>query len=269
MANDPFYARRRLREVRSALISNKSLAPSGPAYEAVRSFFQDIARHVANKRREDPEEAFLFLVRTMGELVKQHADAAYAPFGHANPFATNTTRQAPKAPDTPVSTPPVGTPPVVVPPAQPVQQRTRIWKYPIINKPPQAGTGSMPYFAREYSALKMFGYTVGKTEGWSKRRREDFLADFMESDLPAHVAKTFGDEYGAPMSTERLRKIANVIASNASNFFRNDPRRYRAAIEDWESDLGFLHKQYYEGKGMKFMPWPSTRPLREKASCRT
>ncbi|WP_157935829.1 hypothetical protein [Paracoccus zhejiangensis] len=105
----------------------------------------------------------------------------------------------------------------------------------------------------------MFGYTVGKTDGWRPTERRRFLSNFIELQLPSIVEDTFGDEYGAPMTAQRLRKVANVIASNASNFYRNDPRRYENAISDWEDDLSFLKKEYYERAGMKFQPWPTTR----------
>lgn len=106
----------------------------------------------------------------------------------------------------------------------------------------------------------MFGYTVGKTHGWSRAKRRAFLTDFIEMNLPSIVAKTFGDEYGRPLTSDRLRKVATVIATNASNFYRNDARKYEVAIADWEQDLLFLRDRYYEGMGLKFMPWPSTRP---------
>jgi hypothetical protein len=42
--------------------------------------------------------------------------------------------------------------------------------------------------------------------------------------------------------------------------YRSDPRRYRFAIADWESDLGFLKKTFYDGdEGLMFNPWPVSR----------
>ena len=135
------------------------------------------------------------------------------------------------------------------------------WKWPIINNaPPGVAPASLDggVFS-EFSALKMFGYTVGKTKGWPKADRQAFLHDFMAMPLPPIVKSTFGGEYGEPLSTDRLRKVANVIANNASLRSRNDPKRYAAAIADWEADLAYLKREFYEGKGLKFQPWPSSR----------
>ncbi len=70
---------------------------------------------------------------------------------------------------------------------------------------------------------------------------------------------TFDGEYGDPMTTTRLQKVANVIASNASNFLKNDPKRYHVAINEWEDDLEYLKEKYYEGAELKFHPWPTPR----------
>jgi hypothetical protein len=60
------------------------------------------------------------------------------------------------------------------------------------------------------------------------------------------------------MSAERLRKIANVIASNASNAYRKGPAPLTEAIGDWESDLSFLKRKYYVGARLAF-EWPSVQ----------
>ncbi|MDO9478480.1 MAG: hypothetical protein Q7L07_17365 [Pseudohongiella sp.] len=128
------------------------------------------------------------------------------------------------------------------------------WRWPVISD--QAGSKPMEGDFAPFSALKMFGYTVGKTQGWDKKRREAFLTDFMEQKLPKEVATTFGNEYGEPMSTTRLRKVANVIANNCGLRIKSDKVKYAHAIADWKSDLQFLKVNYYEKKGLKFMPWP-------------
>lgn len=167
----------------------------------------------------------------MGAIAEANAPAIYGPHGIPNPFV-NPTASVPVMP---------------------------LWDWPIVEQALSRGTGGLGPM-NPYSALKMFGYTVGRTNGWPRAKRERFLSDFMEMDLPADVEATFDDEYGEPMSTTRLRKVATVIASNASNFHRNDPVRYGMAIADWESDLSFLKRKYYEGAGLAFHPWPSSKP---------
>lgn len=130
------------------------------------------------------------------------------------------------------------------------------WRWPAINATP--GNGDMNAAFLPFSALKLFGYTVGKSAGWPQEKRQRFLSDFMEMELPSIVSEHFGDEYGKPMSTTRLRKVANVLASNCSSRLRNNPSRYELAISDWIDDLDYLKIKYYEGHGLKFYPWPDT-----------
>lgn len=131
------------------------------------------------------------------------------------------------------------------------------WKWPVVNRMP--GNGDHKGEFREFSALKMFGYTVGRTRGWPENRRREFLKDFMELDLPPVVLQCFGDEYGGKLTTTRLRKVANVIASNCGLRIRQNPQRFMEAIGDWEYDLDFLKQHYYEGQRLRFVPWPDPR----------
>ncbi|KIC46623.1 hypothetical protein RA28_02235 [Ruegeria sp. ANG-S4] len=145
------------------------------------------------------------------------------------------------------------------PPQSKPKQST--WEWPVINLAPPKGSGLNGGTFRDFSALKMFDYTAGKTNGWPKSKRERFLNDFLRLELPEAVTQLFGNEYGSPMSTTRLRKIANLIASNCQLRIRNDAVRYRYAISDWESDLQFLKRTFYEGEGLKFVPWPDPRDI--------
>lgn len=130
--------------------------------------------------------------------------------------------------------------------------------WPIVVDPSSTPRNSKFNF-RDLTALKLFGYTVGKTNGWPQKVRRNFLGDFMERELPSIVKKYFGDEYGTPMSVVRLRKTANILASNVNLRICIDRERYSDAITDWLSDLLFLKQEYYEKHGLKFYPWPEIR----------
>jgi hypothetical protein len=110
-------------------------------------------------------------------------------------------------------------------------------------------------FEHEASALKLCGYTVGKTKGLPARDRRRFLDCFFRNRLPSWVSEMFADEYGAPGSEVRLRKIANLIAGNCRVFKLNDPHKYASAITDWEDDLAYLRSRYYRPGSF---PWPQT-----------
>jgi hypothetical protein len=135
--------------------------------------------------------------------------------------------------------------------------KEELWIWPVVNEAP--GLGRIEGTFQPFSALKVFGYTTGKKAGWPTTVRRQFLSDFMEKDLPPLVLDLFGDEYGAPLSTTRLRKVANVISSNCGLRLRADSERYRQAIDDWVEDLDFLKSKYYEGLGLRFVPWPDPR----------
>lgn len=241
MSDEVFYLKARMKDARAAVRASKGFGHKDEHYLEIKNFLDDLARNLANQRPDDFDDAFAFIVRTMGVIAQQNADEAYKPHRYKNPFNAQP-KAAPPAPPSPPPDPP-----------------KPMWTFPVINHPPKEGSNGFSADFRKYSALKMFGYTVGKTDGWPDSERRRFLSNFIELKLPPIVEATFGDEYGDPVSAQRLRKVANVIAANANNFYRNDPVRYEAAISDWEDDLMFLKREYYEGAGLKFQPWPSTR----------
>lgn len=237
MSVERFYSRTRMTEARLLMRRTKDFATGNAALEVITTLFEDISADLASHAEGREEEAFALIMRCMGNIARENARDAYDRAGFPNPFMGG------------------GQPAIDAMPPLP------LWKWPVIVQSPvnanADGNGLSGFQA--FSALKMFGYTVGKTKGWAKSEREGFLSDFMEMALPAIVAQTFGDEYGEPMSTVRLRKIAYLIAGVAKNFYRNDPQRYAEAIADWESDLAFLKRKYYLGAGLAFQPWPLSR----------
>ena len=135
------------------------------------------------------------------------------------------------------------------------------WQWPVLTVPPS----KVPYpgFAEDWnevSPLKMFGYTVGRSSGWNAQTRKRFLDDFMTYDLPNIVTETYGDYYGDPNSAQRLKAIAQLLASLIISAKRKRGNSMRYAIDDWTSDLQYLKSVYYEGKGLKFYSWPTTTP---------
>lgn len=141
----------------------------------------------------------------------------------------------------------------------PAKPRDFVFPWPTINVPPSKM--SDPGYAEDWnnmSPLKIFGYTVGKTNGWDKQTRQRFLTDFMNYDLPNIVTDTYGDYYGEPISVERLKATAQLFASLITSAKRKRGNSMRYAIADWSDDLEFLKATYYEGMGLKFYSWPST-----------
>ncbi|MCO5353278.1 MAG: hypothetical protein M9913_20750 [Bryobacteraceae bacterium] len=129
------------------------------------------------------------------------------------------------------------------------------WPWPLTEVQHSSKKGNNLYFDRDMSGLKVCGYRVGKTNGMPQNERLRFLTYFFESKLPPEVVERCGDDYGPPKSSQRLRKMATVMAANCRNFKRNDADKFRAAIEDWESDLFYLRSHYYQNSGFE---WPNT-----------
>lgn len=130
------------------------------------------------------------------------------------------------------------------------------WPWPITEIMPTRRPG-MPAFERGMSALKVCGYSVGKSSDMTSAGRRQFLTYFFTHELPRRVRDEFGDEYGDPGSEYRLRKMANVMASACRNAKRRrDGADFDVAISDWESDLAFLKAEFYDR--FRELEWPST-----------
>jgi hypothetical protein len=130
------------------------------------------------------------------------------------------------------------------------------WPWPLTQAPAgNAPSSPLGFIENQWSALKLCGYRVGKTQGMGDPERQRFLRHFFTHKLPPVVQAHFDDAYGAPGSEQRLQKMANVIAANCRNFKRNDARRYKTAIGHWESDLNYLRTNYYK---IGSFPWPAT-----------
>jgi hypothetical protein len=103
--------------------------------------------------------------------------------------------------------------------------------------------------------LKYMGYSVGEN-GLSVMRRQEILENVFEASLPNVQSREYMAQWGIPGSSQRLKKLANTIASFARNARRrNNPPE--EAIRDWEYDLAWLRQKFYHGVFCSFT-WPSS-----------
>ncbi len=239
-ADGYFPLKQRAREAKKAIRLARSFEHNGAEAAEVEHFFWDLIENLSEHRSGEVEETRAWIIRMLGVIVECEAQASYEAYGYACPLKIVPDQVYSHAPEK-------------------LEADEPVWTWPVIEDAPQSSGSGFSGAFRQFSALKMFGYTVGKTSGWAARERRAFLDDFMNMDLPSIVAETFGDEYGKPMSITRLRKVANVIASNANLRWRSDPGRYAQAIADWEADLEHLHDAYYMGHGLQFQPWPDSK----------
>jgi hypothetical protein len=103
--------------------------------------------------------------------------------------------------------------------------------------------------------LSFMGYKVGYA-GVPPSHRRDILDYVYSEDLPRVNSPDYMKEWATPRSRQRLKKLANTLASLTRNAKRNQAADMGNAVADWESDLTYLKRTYYDGR-YQFV-WPDT-----------
>ena len=99
----------------------------------------------------------------------------------------------------------------------------------------------------EIGLLSIVGYHAGNN-GLPKDERQKILDLVYLIQLPIKKQNDYIKSWGKERSATRLKKMANSLAAFARNAKRNKSGDYSNAINDWESDLMYLKKNYYEKK---------------------
>jgi hypothetical protein len=110
-------------------------------------------------------------------------------------------------------------------------------------------------FKYEKGLLKEFGYKVG-INGLPESQRRQILDHIYDKRLDFNDNSTYLKEWGEPQSDKRLQKIAESIAAFSRNAKRRNIKSLSKAIQDWEADLAYLKKTYYNGRFT--FQWPHT-----------
>ena len=105
--------------------------------------------------------------------------------------------------------------------------------------------------------LSYMGYHVGNTQGVVTGKRRKILTEVFYGPVPPLFPRYYLEQWGAPSSAHRLRKLAETLAS----FVRNAKRRHNSdslakAIDQWTDDLEYLYLDYYVDKF--HFAWPTT-----------
>jgi len=127
--------------------------------------------------------------------------------------------------------------------------------WPSTEAPPGNGSSADVFFQYKQGMLGFMGYCVGKVGAPTRERRELLRVIYGET-LPRLNSAEYMTEWGRPKSAPRLKKIAESIASFARHAKRNRLGVFREAIADWEADLVFLKKYFYERRYN--FKWPDT-----------
>jgi hypothetical protein len=110
-------------------------------------------------------------------------------------------------------------------------------------------------FKYEKGLLRRYGYKVGKN-GLSQSERWEILDAVFLRPLLQMENTAYLSEWGQPNTARRLQKLAESIAAFTRNAKRRNLSSFSKAIEDWETDLAYLKRTYYNNR-FSFQ-WPRT-----------
>lgn len=102
-------------------------------------------------------------------------------------------------------------------------------------------------FTGETGLLRQYGYKVG-VNGLSESQRRRILDSVLLEPFPFVNDTAYLREWGKPNTAQRLQKLANCIATFARNAKRRRLSSHSESIQDWEADLAYLKRTYYDGR---------------------
>ena len=112
------------------------------------------------------------------------------------------------------------------------------------------------HFDYDQGLLKFMGYAVGQ-KGAYRNRRQQVLDYVFNEKVPKVQSNEYMAEWGEPKSTDRLKKLADSLATFARNARRRRSSDMDHAIAEWEEDLKYLKDTYYTDR-FRF-DWPEGR----------
>lgn len=122
-----------------------------------------------------------------------------------------------------------------------------------------AATGSQnlpsDVFKYEEGLLRQYGYKVGAS-GLPVSQRRQILDSVFLQPLAFLDDTIYLSEWGEPNTSRRLQKLAESIAAFTRNAKRRNMSSFSKAIQDWEADLAYLKRTYYDGRF--YFQWPRT-----------
>jgi len=110
-------------------------------------------------------------------------------------------------------------------------------------------------FKYEEGLLKHYGYRVG-VNGLPENKRRQILDQIFFYPLPSVGNTSYLNEWDKPGTAKRLQKLAESIAAFTRNAKRRNMKNFAQAIRDWEADLAYLKRTYYDERF--YFQWPRT-----------
>jgi hypothetical protein len=130
-----------------------------------------------------------------------------------------------------------------------------IWPNTTVSK--RIGSQNLPgdIFKNPEGILKLYGYKVGLNSLPENKRRQ-ILDDIFLHSLPSMDNVSYLNEWGQLGTDKRLKKLAESLAAFTRNAKRRNTGDFDKAIQDWEADLAYLKRTYYDDR-FNFH-WPQT-----------
>lgn len=130
------------------------------------------------------------------------------------------------------------------------------FKWPHTNIYPGKGLFNPTKELMQIGVLAMMGYHVGRVHGIGDFLRHEILKSAYISDIP-FVECDYMKAWSVPKTHWRLKKIAYCLASFAKNAKRKSNwYSYSQCIEEWEDDLAWLKRNFYDGVYDSKFEWP-------------
>ncbi len=136
-----------------------------------------------------------------------------------------------------------------------VEMSKRFFHWPSSAVLPSSQALSGDQFWYSEGLLSFMGYRVGNN-GVPASHRRDILDYIYHEEIPQVNSAEYMREWGVPKSRRRLQKAAESIAAFTRNARRNTFADMSAAIAEWEADLLYLKRTYYDGH--YDFHWPPT-----------
>ncbi len=123
-----------------------------------------------------------------------------------------------------------------------------------------SGNGTLAdQFWPQIGMLKFLGYNVGHKGALRTDRQKALQIAFTMHELPKVNGPEYVKGWGNASTGLRLKKIADSIATFCRNARHQNSTSYTATIADYEEDLAWLKKTYYDGRFDRQFTWPDTK----------
>jgi hypothetical protein len=132
---------------------------------------------------------------------------------------------------------------------------TKIFPWPTPDAPVSVDQGIPGDTFPPEGLLRRYGYKVGLS-GLPESKRRQILDDIFLHSLPSMDNVSYLNEWGQPDTDKRLKKLAESLAAFTRNARRRNTGDFDKAIQDWEADLAYLKRTYYDDR-FNFH-WPRT-----------